>query len=86
MPLATVQFAGEWSCAMTHWFRSLPLKRMIASEGGALSVAPGVTTGGTGCQTSVSSGFAVVACCAAASAAQQARTRVAIAREDVIVG
>ncbi len=32
---------------------------MIASEGALPTVAPGVTTFGSGCQTSVSSGFAV---------------------------
>src|SRR5579875_3173796 len=42
----------------------MPSKRMMASDGGAPQVAPGVTTGGTGSQTSVSSGFGAFACCA----------------------
>src|SRR5580700_9238002 len=60
MPLATIHFAGaERSCADTHSSRFLPSNKMIASEGGAAQVAPGVTTFGSGCQTSVSSGLAV---------------------------
>src|SRR5262245_2563385 len=46
----------------------------MASDGGALSVAPGVTIFGTGSQTSVSSGFPSCAggaprCCASAAIA-----------------
>src|SRR5579863_3915907 len=62
MPLATVQFAAaewslSWSWAETHSSRFLPSNRMMASEGAAPQVAPGVTTLGSGCQTSVSSGL-----------------------------
>jgi len=53
-----IHFAGDLSCAETHSSRFLPSKRMMASEGGAPLVAPGVTTGGTGSQTSVSCGLA----------------------------
>ena len=58
--LATTHFAGaERSCADTHSSRFLPSNKIIASEGGAPQVAPGITTLGSGCQTSVSSGLAV---------------------------
>src|SRR5215475_12573195 len=60
MPSATVHLAGTLrSCAETHSSRFLPSKRMIASEGAAAQDAPGVTTLGSGVQTSVSSGLAV---------------------------
>src|SRR5579864_4493881 len=62
-PSATIHFAGDLSCAETHSSRFLPSNRMIASEGGAAHGSPGVTTFGTGCQTSVSSGLAVGAGC-----------------------
>ena len=57
MPFATVQPAGDLSFTFTHWSRFLPSKSTMASDGAALSVAPGVTTFGTGSQTSVSAGF-----------------------------
>src|ERR1051325_2019996 len=63
IPSATIHLAGALrSCAETHSSRFLPSKRMIASEGAAAQVAPGVTTLGSGCQTSVSSGLAVDGC------------------------
>src|SRR5689334_2555653 len=63
IPSATIHFAGPLrSCAETHSSRFLPSKRMIASEGAAAQVAPGVTTLGSGVQTSVSSGLAVDGC------------------------
>src|SRR5450432_2189758 len=58
MAAATVHLAGaQRSWAETHSSRFLPSKRMMASEGAAVGVAPGVTTLGSGCQTSVSSGL-----------------------------
>src|SRR5436305_3247765 len=67
-PSETIHWAGDLSCAETHCSRFLPSNKMIASEGAAPQVAPGVTTSGTGFQTSVSSGFASFsvegACCA----------------------
>src|SRR5580658_965265 len=82
MPSATTHAAGEWSCAETHssWF--LPSNNTIASEGGALSVAPGVTTGGTGVQTSVSSGLGLAGCCAARAAERETRAARARRRES----
>src|SRR5579864_5779382 len=62
MPSATVHLAGDLSFTSTHWSRSLPSNKMIASDGGALHSAPGATTLGTGCHTSVSSGFGGVDC------------------------
>src|SRR5215470_7878667 len=60
MPSATIHLAGALrSCAETHSSRFLPSRRMIASEGAAAQVVPGVTTLGSGVQTSVSSGLAV---------------------------
>src|SRR5487761_505159 len=76
-PSRTNQRAGVWSCAETHSFRFLPSKRMIASDGAAPAVAPGVTTGGTGAQTSVSFGFGWAACCATAIALQASSIEVA---------
>src|SRR5689334_20361142 len=64
MPSATVHAAGDLSLTLTHWSRFLPSKSTIASDGGAALVAPGVTTFGTGSQTSVSSGLAWPACAA----------------------
>src|SRR5215467_4003554 len=62
-PSATVHFAGaDRSCADTHSSRFFPSNRMIASDGGAPHSAPGVTAFGSGCHTSVSSGFAVDCC------------------------
>src|SRR5579872_3939758 len=69
MPSATTHCAGVLSFAETHWLSSLPSKRTIASDGGSESFAPGVTTGGTGCHTSVSSGFIVDGCWAKTGAA-----------------
>src|SRR6185312_197753 len=63
MPSATTHLAGALrSWAETHSSRFLPSKRTIASEGAAVQVAPGVTTLGSGCQISVSSGLAVDGC------------------------
>src|SRR5215831_16270947 len=60
MPSATFHFAGwERSWAETHSSRFFPSKRMMASEGGLPHSEAGVTTLGSGCQTSVSSGLAV---------------------------
>src|ERR1700757_357931 len=59
MPPATVHFAGcERSLAETHSSKFFPSKRTIASDGGLPHSAAGVTTFGSGCQTSVSSGLA----------------------------
>src|SRR5580765_750760 len=55
-PSATAHCAGDPSCADTHSFWLLPSNRTIASEG-AEPLVPGVTTFGSGLQTSVSSGF-----------------------------
>src|SRR5580704_7979804 len=63
-PSATIHFAGDLSWADTHSSRFFPSNRTIASEGGALQVAPGVTIFGTGSQTSVSSGFGLACSCA----------------------
>ena len=60
-PSDTVQRAAERSLTETHWSRSRPSKSTIASEGDPASVRAGVTTRGTGVQTSVSSGFGFVA-------------------------
>src|SRR6516162_9877931 len=62
-PSATIHCAGVWSLAETHSSRFLPSKRMMASEGGAVEVAPGVTIAGWGDQTSVSSGFGTAGAC-----------------------
>src|SRR5438270_11330408 len=64
-PSATVHLAGDLSLAETHSSRFLPSNSTIASEGGAVLFTPGVTTLGTGSQTSVSSGFGFVPACAA---------------------
>src|SRR5437868_15483859 len=73
-PSATVHPAAPLSRTDCHWSRSVPLNSTIASDGGAASVAPGVTIFGTGSQTSVSAGLPRAgwgwpgrgACCAAA--------------------
>src|ERR1700685_2444134 len=83
MPEATVHLAGAArACADTHSSRFLPSKRIMASEGAALQVAPGVTTLGSGVQTSVSSGLGaglVSGCCASAVAARvRNRSRVVV--------
>src|ERR1700730_10758142 len=57
-PSVTFQRAGEWSLTDTHWSRLRPSNSTIASVGGALSVAPGETTGGTGSHCSVAFGSA----------------------------
>src|SRR5450432_2605355 len=79
---ATVHLAGaERSWAETHSSRFLPSKRTMASEGAAVGVAPGVTTLGSGCQTSVSSGLGaglVSGCWASAVARVRNRTRVVV--------
>src|SRR5579883_1151795 len=75
-PSRTSQRAGDWSCAETHSLRSLPLKRTIASDGAAPTVAPGVTTGGTGIHNSVSFGFGIAACCASPIALTASRHEV----------
>src|ERR1035438_7622405 len=56
-PSASVHCAGDLSFADTHSSRFFPSNRMMASEGGAPQVAPGVTTFGSGDQTSVSAGL-----------------------------
>src|SRR5256885_17222063 len=56
-PSATIHCAGDLSRLDTHSSRFLPSKSTIASEGGAVVVAPGVTTLGTGSHISVSSCF-----------------------------
>src|SRR6185312_6419050 len=56
-PSLTIQGAGDLSRVDTHWSRFLPSNRTMASDGGAPSVAPGVTTLGSGAQTSVSLGL-----------------------------
>src|ERR1700674_1362503 len=63
-PSATSHFAGDLSRFVTHSSRFLPSNSTIASEGAAPQVAPGVTTGGTGSQISVSSGFGLAGDCA----------------------
>src|SRR5258708_39557621 len=79
MPAATVHLAGaEWSCAETHSSRFLPSNRMMASEGAAVGVAPGVTTLGSGFQTSVSSGLGAgcwADCCAMVAVAARVTNR-----------
>src|SRR5580658_10036389 len=82
IPLATTHWAGVWSWADTHssWF--LPSNRTMASEGGAESVAPGVTIGGTGVQTSVSSDSGLAGCCAARAAERETRAARARRRES----
>src|ERR1017187_27812 len=84
-PSATVHCAGDLSLADTHSSRFFPSNRMMASEGGAPQVALGVTTFGSGDQTSVSAGLAPdegAACdgdCADAEAGDWATTAVDIA-------
>src|SRR5215472_12560854 len=58
MPSETFHLAG-WarSWAETHSSRFFPSKRTIASEGGLPHSTAGVTTLGSGVQTSVSSGL-----------------------------
>src|ERR1022692_783127 len=73
MPSATTHWAGVWSWAETHSSSFLPSNKMIASEGGAPKVAPGVTTFGTGVQISVSSGFGLDGCCEDRAAVMEAR-------------
>src|SRR5271166_5065118 len=62
-PSATVHCAGDLSFADTHSSRFFPSKRTMASEGGAPQVAPGVTTFGSGSQTSVSAGLGPEGAC-----------------------
>src|SRR5947208_580044 len=60
VPSSTVHLAGSWVPTATHWSALLPSNSTTASDGGSAvgcSVAgAGVTTGGSGFQTSVSSG------------------------------
>src|SRR5580658_3242513 len=88
MPSATVHLAGaERSCAETHSSRLLPSKRMMASEGAAVGVAPGVTTLGSGCQTSVSSGLGAglaSGCWASAVAARVTNKSRAVVRLRIV--
>src|ERR1700753_3085639 len=58
-PFSTTHFAGDLSLVATHWSRLRPSNSTMASDGGAGSVAPGVTTGGTGVHCSVSCGLAL---------------------------
>src|SRR5690348_4371716 len=81
-PSLTSQRAGVWSCAETHACRSLPANRMIASDGGAPTVVPGVTTGGTGAHTSVACGFGLAASCTTAIALTASSNAVAKSLED----
>src|SRR3954462_144548 len=67
-PSATIHCAGDLSFAVTHSSMFLPSNRMIASEGGAAQVAPGVTTFGIGSHISVSSGL-VLTCVGAGAPA-----------------
>src|SRR6185312_2514608 len=73
-PPATSHFAGDLSWAETHWSRFLPSKSTIASEGGAASLAPGVTILGTGFHTSVASGFCSFGFCAKQATAASIKT------------
>src|ERR1700678_2530685 len=73
IPSATSHFAGDLSRFVTHSSRFLPSNSTIASEGAAPQVAPGVTTGGTGSQISVSSGFGLAGDCANREAARAIR-------------
>src|SRR5664279_2975842 len=56
-PSATIHCAGDLSLADTHSSTFFPSQRMMASDGGAPQLAPGVTTFGSGSQTSVSAGL-----------------------------
>src|SRR5579883_2944231 len=56
-PSLTNHGAGDLSRVKTHSSRFLPSKSTMASDGGAESVAPGVTTFGSGSHTSVSLGL-----------------------------
>src|SRR5580698_9229381 len=84
-PSPTFHLAGDLSWAETHSSRLRPSKRTIASEGGAVQLAPGVTTFGTGSQTSVSCGLAADGFCA--KRGEFIRIRTVNTRErDVFVG
>src|SRR5882762_10883397 len=80
-PSATFQRAGEWSLVETHWSRLWPSNSTIASEGGALVVAPGDTTAGTGshCSVAAGSGFSLPAFAGGVAAAIQ----IALVRPDM---
>src|SRR5271157_3825454 len=73
-PSATIHFAGDLSRFETHSSKFVPSNRMIASDGGAMQVAAGVTTFGMGSQTSVSSGFGAAGGAAWGEAGDCART------------
>src|SRR3954470_11799159 len=62
MPSCTFHCAGEWPSTDTHSSTFLPSNSTTASEGGSVQVAPGVTTFGSGLQTSVSSGLVFAVC------------------------
>jgi hypothetical protein len=55
-PFATIHFAGP-PLTLSHPDSDLPSKRTTASAGACAGVAPGLTSFGTGSQTSVASGF-----------------------------
>src|SRR5450432_3938507 len=81
MALLTIQLAGDLSRVFTHSSSFPPSNRTMASEGGAESTAPGVTTLGTGSQTSVSCGLPLpwarpgpAGCCCAKTAADNANS------------
>src|SRR5687768_4496292 len=72
-PSATVHCAGDLSFTLSHSFWFFPSNRTIASDGGGVGTSgPGVTTLGTGSQTSVSSGLGFV--CADADKADRIST------------
>src|SRR5271165_2396074 len=75
MPSATIHLAGDLSLTDTHSSRFLPSNSTMASEGGAPSAAPGVTTLGTGSHTSVSWGLGAEGCCADRRAMRAADAR-----------
>src|SRR5262245_16417195 len=89
-PSTSFHCAGDPSFTETHSSRLFPSKSTIASEGGAVLVAPGVTTGGFGDQTSVSSGrpglvvsdFAEERCAHAGKATTTEPERSSTARES----
>ena len=73
MPPATVQLAEDLSRTDCHSSRFLPSEQHDGvGTCGASLVTPGVTTSGTGSQTSVSSGFG---CCAGKDAAATSNGR-----------
>src|SRR5690348_2142900 len=90
-PSLTVHGAGDLSRVDTHSSRFFPSKRTIASDGGSESLAPGITTLGSGSQTSVSLGLprgplAGAAGCCAKSEMEAAARRVTSANRICIQG